>query len=169
MNDNPPGWLPREQYLETLPKATAYACLYFTDEAGRPLQLRASYTRTETWQNPGGNMDPGETPWQTAVRETFEETGMRVTGEPTPLLVTHYRTARTDSRYATVGFVFDGGTLRAEQLETLVLDPAEHTAWAVHDLSGWSALMTEAAHARLLACHTARTTGLGQYLEIREP
>lgn len=31
------------------------------------------------WVTPGGGMDPGETPAQTAVRELFEETGLVVT------------------------------------------------------------------------------------------
>jgi 8-oxo-dGTP pyrophosphatase MutT (NUDIX family) len=28
------------------------------------------------WLQPGGHIDPGETPWQAAVRETAEETGL---------------------------------------------------------------------------------------------
>ena len=33
-----------------------------------------------TWSMPGGHLDPGETPEQAAVRETFEETGVIVDG-----------------------------------------------------------------------------------------
>jgi 8-oxo-dGTP pyrophosphatase MutT (NUDIX family) len=38
------------------------------------------------WIQPGGHIDPGETPWDAAVRETAEETGLAVThpgGAPT--------------------------------------------------------------------------------------
>jgi 8-oxo-dGTP pyrophosphatase MutT (NUDIX family) len=31
-----------------------------------------------TWVEPGGHVDPGETPWEAAVRETVEETGLTV-------------------------------------------------------------------------------------------
>ncbi len=30
------------------------------------------------WTNPGGHMDPGETPREGAAREVFEETGLRI-------------------------------------------------------------------------------------------
>ncbi|MFT3888866.1 MAG: NUDIX domain-containing protein [Arachnia sp.] len=30
------------------------------------------------WQTPGGGIDPGETPTDAAVRETYEETGLRI-------------------------------------------------------------------------------------------
>ncbi|WP_308344447.1 NUDIX domain-containing protein [Streptomyces sp. ISL-94] len=65
------AWLPPGQYIETIARATSYACLYFTDTRGRPVQLRATNS-TEVWQWPGGNMDPGETPWECAVRECLE-------------------------------------------------------------------------------------------------
>ncbi|MFE6554086.1 hypothetical protein ACFVHS_37680 [Streptomyces sp. NPDC057746] len=35
------AWLPPEQYIETIARATSYACIYFTDIAGRPFQLRS--------------------------------------------------------------------------------------------------------------------------------
>lgn len=36
------------------------------------------HRRLGMWLQPGGHIDPGETPWQTAERETFEETGLVV-------------------------------------------------------------------------------------------
>lgn len=44
------------------------------DAAGRTLLHR--HQRLGRWLQPGGHLDPGEQPWDAAVRETFEETGL---------------------------------------------------------------------------------------------
>lgn len=38
-------------------------------------------TKDEEWGLPGGHMDEGESPLHAAIRETFEECGMKVTGD----------------------------------------------------------------------------------------
>ncbi|MEU3607121.1 NUDIX hydrolase [Streptomyces sp. NPDC035033] len=157
-------WLPPVEYVATLPRATAYACLYFTDATGRALQLRAARGE-DVWQWPGGNMDPGESPWETAVRECREETGLVFTGEPR-LLGTHFtgdRGAHWPANH--IGFIFDGGELTDEQIAAVVLDPAEHTAYALRTLDEWRREMHPAEFARLAAVDRARRTGVPVYLE----
>ncbi|MEU2079191.1 NUDIX domain-containing protein [Streptomyces sp. NPDC057020] len=157
-------WLPPVEYVATLPRATAYACLYFTDTRGRPFQLRASYD-TELWQWPGGNMDPGETPWETAVRECHEETGIVFTGEPR-LLGTHFVTDRGEDWPANhIGFVFDGGELTDEQIAGVVLDPEEHSEYRLSTLDEWEREMEPREFARLAGTDRARRTGTPFYLE----
>jgi 8-oxo-dGTP pyrophosphatase MutT (NUDIX family)/RimJ/RimL family protein N-acetyltransferase len=46
-----------------------------TGEAGVVLHL---HKRLAMWLQPGGHIDPGETPWQAALREAREETGLPV-------------------------------------------------------------------------------------------
>jgi 8-oxo-dGTP pyrophosphatase MutT (NUDIX family) len=36
------------------------------------------HRRLGVWIQPGGHVDPGETPWRAALRETIEETGLEV-------------------------------------------------------------------------------------------
>ncbi|GGT29680.1 NUDIX domain-containing protein [Streptomyces purpureus] len=157
-------WLPPAEYIATLPKVTAYACLYFTDTHGRPFQLKARYG-TERWQWPGGNMDPGETLWQTAVRECREETGIVFDGEPR-LLGAHFNAPAGDDWPAThVGFIFDGGTLTDAQLDRVVLDPEEHTEYRVCSLDEWERTMTPGNFARLAQVDRARRSGEAVYME----
>jgi 8-oxo-dGTP pyrophosphatase MutT (NUDIX family)/GNAT superfamily N-acetyltransferase len=46
-----------------------------TSEAGVVLHL---HKRLAIWLQPGGHIDPGEQPWNAALRETLEETGLPV-------------------------------------------------------------------------------------------
>jgi len=46
--------------------------------AGRRGTVLHWHKRLGGWMQPGGHVDPGETPWQAAARETVEETGLPV-------------------------------------------------------------------------------------------
>jgi 8-oxo-dGTP pyrophosphatase MutT (NUDIX family) len=78
------------------------------DPAGRVLMLhgwdpaRPSHTY---WFTVGGGLEPGETPLDAAVREAFEETGLRLTAADM------LGPVRTD----TVSFPFDGSWFSQEQ------------------------------------------------------
>ncbi|MFD5097528.1 NUDIX domain-containing protein [Streptomyces albidochromogenes] len=158
------SWLPPEQYAETLMKATGFACVHFTDEHDRPVQLRATYSRTHPWQMAGGTMELGERPWQTAVRECHEETGI-VVGGPPRLLAAVYGLPGTQWPYSTMGLVFDGGRLTDAQIKAIVLDPAEHDEVRVLSLAEWEPLMPSQDFARLEAVMRARRTGVAAYFD----
>ncbi|MFC3572447.1 methyltransferase domain-containing protein [Streptomyces yaanensis] len=144
------------QYAQTVPHHTVYGCLYVRDEHDRPIQLRSVYG-SRLWQFPGGNLDTqGEDPFQTSLREAFEETGLEIDPGTPKLLLTHFLHAGPRLPLNKVGFIFDGGRLTTDQLRRIRLDAAEHDLWAVHDLDGWRQLMAPLAFTRLDAVERAR-------------
>jgi 8-oxo-dGTP pyrophosphatase MutT (NUDIX family) len=54
------------------------------------VRLRDPTTRLSRLFVPGGAIEPGEQAWQTAERETLEETGYRVRAEPEHTIVASY-------------------------------------------------------------------------------
>jgi 8-oxo-dGTP pyrophosphatase MutT (NUDIX family) len=157
------NWLPPEEYAATLPKATVFGALFFTDERDRPLQLHAVYSTQHPWQWPGGTAEHGERPWDTAVRETVEETGLVVTGPPR-LLAAVFGLPGAAWPLATAGYVFDGGRLTDEQIAGITLSPAEHDELRVLPLDEWRELMPRRDFDRLTAVMEARRSGVAAYL-----
>ncbi|MFC5887539.1 NUDIX hydrolase [Kitasatospora sp. CM 4170] len=163
------SWLPPEQYVQTIENATVFGCFYFTDTLGRPLGMRSRHD-PEFWGWPGGNVERGEHPLETAVRECREETGIDLeTAEPgllerPRLLAVMFSGPDAAWPLAKVGFVFDGGELTDDQLAGIVLDPDEHTEWQVRPVAGWLDLMGPAEFARLQHVDAARRTGAAAYL-----
>jgi 8-oxo-dGTP pyrophosphatase MutT (NUDIX family) len=153
---------PPADYVKTIAQATMYACLFFTDEQGNPVQLRSVYGNRE-WQFPGGNTDLGEDPWRTALRECREETGIRFGGAP-KLLLTHFMAPSASWPLCKVGFVFDGGALTDEQIRGIRLDPNEHDQVAAHSLKDWAGIMAPDRFLRLEVTASARPTGGGVFL-----
>lgn len=108
-------------------------------EAGLSVILtrRSDTLRRHTGQValPGGRRDPGETPWQTALREAEEEIGLHPSFVSLAGLSTPYRTGTGYLITPVVGFVRPGFTLVpnpdevAEIFETpfgFLMDPANY-------------------------------------------
>ncbi|MFB7368326.1 NUDIX domain-containing protein [Streptomyces sp. NPDC056222] len=156
-------WLPPEEYAATLPKATLFGRVFFTDEQDRPVHLHAVYSTEHPWQWPGGTAEAGERPWETAVRETREETGLLVTGPPR-LLAAVFGLPGAGWPLATAGYVFDGGRLTDRQIAGITLAPEEHDQVRVLPLEDWAPLMPTRDFARLTAVMEARRSGVAAYI-----
>jgi 8-oxo-dGTP pyrophosphatase MutT (NUDIX family) len=131
----PGGWSPPD---EPLTPASVLVGLVEHD-AGLSVILtrRADTLRRHTGQIafPGGRRDPGETPWQTALREAEEEIGLQAGYVALAGLSTPYRTGTGFLITPVVGFVRPGFTLTpnpaevADIFETpfgFLMDPANH-------------------------------------------
>ena len=104
---------------ETLPRPrVGVACL--VTRAGRVLLLRRQRSHgAGSWSPPGGHLDYGETIDACAIRETLEETGLRIT-EPEFFAITNDVFESDTRHYVTVW-------MRAESAagDPSVQDPAE--------------------------------------------
>ncbi|MFE9423281.1 NUDIX domain-containing protein [Kitasatospora sp. NPDC006697] len=160
--------LPLADHLRTLPHGILFGLVHFTDTEGNPLLLKSVYD-PEVWQLAGGNLEFDSEPWHCARREVLEETGLVLPAEPAaPLLALLFLPAAGEWPFR-VGVVFDGGALSAEQLAGLVLDPAEHTEFAVRPLTEWRTVLSPVRLALVEAVAEARRTGRAAYLHLPGP
>src|SRR5262249_22208271 len=100
---------------------------------------------TGVWEVPGGGMDQGEYPLQTARREIKEELGIDL--PQGQLLVVDWVPPQPDGRPALMNFLFDGGRITQQWAQHLRLNSGEVSTWR---------LTTSAERAKLLEPHMAR-------------
>ncbi|MFD8750731.1 NUDIX domain-containing protein [Kitasatospora sp. NPDC059577] len=164
-----PGWRPISRYVRDIALSNLYGSFYVTDSAGRALCLRNALD-PDRWQFPGGDTDPGESPWDTALREAREELGLDLAAENPEvvarqqlLAVVHFSPGAYWPLHQT-GHVFWGGRLDDEQLRRIRLSH-EHTEWATRSLHDWHSVMRPADYRRLLLVDRARRSDLTLYGE----
>ncbi|WP_331745348.1 NUDIX hydrolase [Kitasatospora sp. NBC_01300] len=168
-----PGWRPVGGHLTAIARPSAYGCLLVTDPAGRVLGMRSTID-PDVWNMPGGNVEHGESPFDAALREAQEELGLDLAAENPQVLrrrlvaVIHTQ-ADADYPVPVAGYVFDGGTLTAEQQARIRLDPAEHTEFRFETAHDWRSRMTPAHYQRLRQVLRARRCGIPLYLERPAP
>lgn len=154
--------LPVEEFVASLPRCAMWAALFLTDENDRPVLLRAA-NQPNMWQFPGGGAEEGELPFETAVREAKEETGISFAGKP-QLLAVRFQQRRPEWPINQIGIIFDGGRLSPERLDEIVLDPAEHTEFDVRSLAGWREVLSELRYVQLGQLLSAREDGNAAYV-----
>ncbi|HEV2782362.1 MAG TPA: NUDIX hydrolase [Actinophytocola sp.] len=112
--------LPYDEYVARLPRKRMSAGVLLRDARGRVLLVEPSYK--PRWEIPGGVVEDGEAPWDTAVRELHEEIGLaRTVGRL--LVVDHVTPRNGDKLPERVAFVFDGGTIGEGEVAELVFSP----------------------------------------------
>ncbi|MFG2907641.1 NUDIX domain-containing protein [Kitasatospora sp. NPDC048286] len=165
-----PGWRPAGGYLTTIARPSSYGCFLVTDPQGRVLGLRSTID-PDVWNFPGGNVEHGETPFATALREAREELGLDLAAE-NPEIVARRRLvaviheqAGAEQPVPACGHVFDGGVLTAEQQARIRLDPSEHTEFRFETAHDWRSRMTPARYQRLRQVLRAHRCGVPLYLE----
>ncbi|WP_017573659.1 NUDIX domain-containing protein [Nocardiopsis halotolerans] len=113
---------------------------------------------------PGGMTEHGETPTRAVVREVREELG---TAPPIGRLLA-VDWAPAPSQGDEQLFVFDGGEPGGERPTRIVLDPAELTGYAFHDVASIAAATVPRLARRITQTVRAREEGATLYLENGE-
>jgi 8-oxo-dGTP pyrophosphatase MutT (NUDIX family) len=118
-------------------------------------------TYKETWDIPGGYVEPGESPRDACVREVAEELGIKpAIGD---LLVIDWAPQPSDGDK--ILFVFDGGTLTPEDYARIRVDGTEVETYELFDLQRASTVLNERLTKRLTAAAAAHQRGQTAYLE----
>lgn len=154
--------LPPAEYYATLPQHLASAAVILHDETHRILLVQPRY-RVDTWEIPGGALDHGEHPGQAARREAREELGIDVT--PGRLLVVDWVPAQDDGRPPLANFLFDGGEVTQDWLQSNVHLAADELAeWRLADADEQEQLLMPLLARRLRECTAALDSGTSHYL-----
>jgi 8-oxo-dGTP diphosphatase len=154
----------RKAYLESLPKKRmAAGCLFF-DQQGQILLVKPAYK--PGWEIPGGITELNESPKQCCQREVREELGLiRPIGE---LLVIDYNPP-TGERTESLMFIFNGGILSAQDIESIHVREAEISTYRFFNAERLPPEMTITLRRRVLAAFERVSTSKDVYLENQEP
>src|SRR4051794_4148976 len=152
---------PRSSVTDGIPRVPASAGALIYDERGRLLILKPTYKKG--WTIPGGQIDPGESPWAACAREAHEECGLVV--ENGRLVCVDFRPQRPD-RPGGLRFLFDCGPLDSETQASIRLQDDEIEAHRFADLDDALELLSGPIRRRV-----AKAAGANQcvYLEDGRP
>jgi 8-oxo-dGTP pyrophosphatase MutT (NUDIX family) len=152
-----------------LPSKIVGSGAVFFDAEGRVLIVEPSYK--DHWEIPGGVVEDTEPPYAAARREVLEELGIdRPLGR---LLVVDWSPPRGRRLFDIMAFVFDGGVLSAEEVDSIRLQDDELRSYrfcrvddTVNETEG---LLPPLLTKRVAVAVRARQSGLTAYLEAGEP
>jgi 8-oxo-dGTP diphosphatase len=156
--------MPSESPLPRMARPRMAAGALFVDEDGRVLLVQPTYK--QSWDIPGGYVEPGESPREACIREVREELG--ITPPIGRLLVVDW--APSDAEGDKLLFVFAGGRLDAATTQQITLDHTELAAYRYHGLDELDVLMTNRLVRRITSAANAyHDESAVTYLEHGEP
>jgi 8-oxo-dGTP pyrophosphatase MutT (NUDIX family) len=147
-------------YIASLVRVRAAAGVLFFDEDGRVLLVHPTYQ--DEWEIPGGSLEQNESPLAACEREIQEELGFspRIGG----LLCVDW-VPPAPPWDGGLMFLFDGGTLTAEQIAGIRLRPQELDHFEFVGPDAVDDILVPRLARRVAACLRARNNASSVYLE----
>ncbi|MFJ5119004.1 NUDIX domain-containing protein [Kitasatospora sp. NPDC088548] len=121
----------------------------FTDPASRLMIVQAA--GLDTWHLPGGVVEPGESPLDAALRETWEELGFRPDLRDDDLFAVEWAQARRPGARDRLVFLWSGPVLSSVDTDRISLQARELSAWRWATRDEAKALLHPAVAARIRA------------------
>jgi ADP-ribose pyrophosphatase YjhB (NUDIX family) len=143
-------------------RAAVAAGVLFVDEAGKIMMVRPTYK--PFWDIPGGYVEPNETPSAAASREVAEELGVHV--EVGQLLSVDWAPNADEGNK--ILFVFDGGSLTTDEVESIRLADGELAEYKFIGVEELDQVTIPRLARRLRATCVARSSRTPVYLESGE-
>ena len=152
----------RKEYFAQLFKLPVAAGALICDDIGRVLLLKPKYR--EQWLIPGGMVETDESPIEAATREIKEEIGLEITLQS--LLCLEYKPSQAaDINDRSLQFVFDGGVITGEQIQTIQLQVDECIEYRFCTLTEITGVCSPGLEHRIKESLRAKEMGLAGYLE----
>lgn len=156
-------FLDEKEFYAGLPRKRVSSSMILRNATGEVLIVKPNYR--DFWLLPGGVTEPEEAPRDGAIRETREEIGVDVTEArfaAIEFLPAHGN--KTESLH----FLFDGGTLSADQIARMALRDGEIDEYRFLSPDDAYALLNPFLSVRLRNALAAVTAGTVAYLENGE-
>jgi 8-oxo-dGTP diphosphatase len=153
-----------EEYVRSLPRKRMAAGALFVDGSGRVLLVDPVYR--DTWDLPGGAVEADESPHAACRREVAEELGLD--RPPGRVLAVDWVPSRPGRPEGLV-VVYDGGVLRAGDIDAIRLAEDELAGFAFVDAADVGGRVTPLVARRIIACLEAAATGTVVSLENGSP
>jgi 8-oxo-dGTP pyrophosphatase MutT (NUDIX family) len=156
--------MPTDMYLASLPRKRMAAGALFADPMGRVLLVDPVYR--DTWDLPGGAVEAEESPHAACRREVAEELGLdRPVGRMLAVDWVPSRPGRPEGLVV----VYDGGVLRAADIDAITLADGELAGFAFVEAGEVAGRVTPLVARRIAASLDAVHTGTVASLENGSP
>lgn len=153
----------QKNFLKSLPKKRMASGSLLFDDQNRLLIVKPKYKNH--WLIPGGIIENNESPRQACIREIKEEIGLEI--QKIDFLCVDYKLILKKNDES-LQFIFYGGILDKEQINSIVLQPEELNEYKFLEIKNALSLLTKSLSFRVSKSLEALKNNSGIYIESEQ-